>query len=98
LHFNDTRFIGWPTAMSTSPDRRQGTRRRTPAIGTITSEDGSRVYACTTDNVSESGALLHIGTDALMPTIFKLNVPDEKLDCLCKIIWRIDRQIGVQFI
>jgi hypothetical protein len=84
--------------MSTKPDRRQDKRHRAPATGTITSEDGSRVYSCTTDNVSESGALLQIATDALMPSIFKLNVPGEKLDRVCKIIWRIDRKIGVEFI
>jgi hypothetical protein len=81
--------------MSTDSDRRQGARRRAPAIGTITSEDG---YACATDNISESGALLHVATDALLPTFFKLSVPDEKLDRRCKMVWRIERQIGVAFI
>jgi hypothetical protein len=84
--------------MSTDSDRRQGARRRAPAVGTITSEDGARVYACATDNISESGALLHVATDALLPTFFKLSVPDEKLDRHCKMVWRIERQIGVAFI
>ena len=54
--------------------------------------------ACIVENVSETGALLHLTAAAVLPKTFFLFVPDDRVLLRCKTV-RVDgRHIGVEFI
>src|SRR5882757_43223 len=82
------------TAMSVSQpeaeviSRRKHPRRRTNAPGT----------PCILENVSDGGAGLRFETNILLPPVFTLSVPAERVDRRCEVMWRDGYRVGVSFV
>jgi hypothetical protein len=78
--------------------RRKHVRRRTNAPGTIQVYDGAPGIPCVLENISDGGAGLRFETNILLPPVFTLDVPAEKVDRRCEVMWRDGNRIGVSFV
>src|SRR5712671_4304495 len=92
------------TAMSASQpeaeviSRRKHPRRRTNAPGTIEVYEGAPGIPCILENVSDGGAGLRFETNILLPPVFTLSVPAERVDRRCEVMWRDGYRVGVSFV
>ena len=68
--------------------RRKHPRRRSDAPG----------IPCTLENISDGGAGLRFETNILLPPVFTLSVPAEKVDRRCEVMWRDGNRVGVSFV
>jgi hypothetical protein len=78
--------------------RRKHIRHRSDAPGTIAVFDGAPGIPCTLENVSIGGACIRFETNILLPPVFTLSVPAEKVDRRCELMWRDGNRIGVSFV
>jgi hypothetical protein len=78
--------------------RRKHVRRRTNAPGTIQIFDGAPGIPCILENLSDGGAGLRFETNILLPPVFTLSVPAEKVDRRCEVMWRDGNRVGVSFV
>ena len=77
-------------------DKRKATRRRTLESGTIIL--GKKAHLnCTVRDLSELGARLDVQGKFAIPAIFQFIMTGLPLR-ICKVAWRTDRQIGVEFV
>jgi PilZ domain-containing protein len=77
-------------------EQRRQLRRRVLKAGKIGFNRGS-VIDCTVRNISEHGALLQVASPLGIPDSFELELDGEKILWKCRVIWRKERQIGVEF-
>ena len=82
-------------------DRTDVDRRRPPARKRLLKTGkillGAHAVPCTVRNLSETGACLQIQTTAGLPSKFRFvmeGLPPQQ----CKIIWRDDTKVGVNFV
>lgn len=75
-------------------ERRPAPRMRMLKSGKILL--GKHVVPCTVRNLSETGACLQVQTTAGLPSQFSFAMADQP-PRICKIIWRDDTKMGVQF-
>jgi hypothetical protein len=78
--------------------RRKHPRRRSDAPGTIEVYEGAPGIPCTLENISDGGAGLRFATNILLPPVFTLSVPAEKVDRRCEVMWRDGNRVGVSFV
>ena len=78
--------------------RRKHPRRRSDAPGTIEVYEGAPGIPCTLENISDGGAGLRFETNIMLPPVFTLSVPSEKIDRRCEVMWRDGNRIGVSFV
>src|SRR5215212_4780845 len=88
---------------SRSPDwvqRRKSARRRVNLKAAIFSEDGAALICpCTLADVSQGGTKLMVERPSTVPETFVLMLSSgARLHRKCKIQWRSETAIGVQFI
>jgi hypothetical protein len=79
-------------------EKRKTTRRalRYPAM--IEPDDGSALIRCELCDASQKGAQLHVDDPNGVPDEFTLLLGyDGKARRRCKVIWRTDSEIGVEF-
>ncbi len=60
--------------------------------------DGKSVIDCTVRNLTDTGASLEVGTPVGIPDTFELSIPLDNLKRKCRVTWRQERKIGVQFV
>jgi hypothetical protein len=61
-------------------------------------DDGTRI-PCVVWDISEGGARLAAPRPAALPPAFKLRLTsDGDAGRLCRVVWRNDRQLGVEFV
>ena len=53
--------------------------------------------ACSVDNLTSTGAGLHVGTTFGLPRVFQLNVDGEPQARHCRVIWTEGKRLGVSF-
>jgi len=71
---------------------------RTNAPGTIEVYEGAPGIPCILENVSDGGAGLRFETNILLPPVFTLSVPAERVDRRCEVMWRDGYRVGVSFV
>jgi len=77
-------------------EQRRVVRRRVLKAAKIGFNRGS-IIDCTVRNMSETGALLQVASPLGIPDSFDLMLDGEKTLWACRVIWRKERQIGVEF-
>ena len=76
-------------------NQRKAARRRILKSGTIIL--GKKAHLpCSVRNLSEAGARLEVQATFEIPSTFLFAMPGRQLRT-CKVIWRTDRQLGVDF-
>jgi hypothetical protein len=85
---------GLSCAMS---DYRRARRQRTLKAGRIVFNQKSSVFDCTVRNLSRTGACLDVPSSIGIPAAFELVIEAVGTALSCRVVWRSDRRIGVQF-
>ena len=90
-------------AFSRSADwvqRRKSERRRVNLMAVILAEgDGTKICQCTMADVSQGGTRLMVEQPSLIPESFVLVLAHgARIHRKCKVRWRSETAIGVQFI
>jgi hypothetical protein len=78
-------------------ERRRFPRHRTLKSGKIVVQSGRSVVDCTVRNLSAQGALLLVTSLAGIPETFELVLETSGEHQLCRIAWRGEDRIGVEF-
>jgi hypothetical protein len=82
-----------------SADKRDSRRRSIMAPGVVTGGAKKPLQICFVENLSASGAKLRLNIPDDVPDQFTLLLSrDGKISRNCRIVWRSDREIGVQFL
>jgi PilZ domain len=76
-------------------ERRGNQRHRTLKAGTISFGGGA--IDCTVRNLSEKGAALDVVSPLGIPDRFILVIESDRLQLPCRVVWRKEKRIGVQF-
>ncbi|GGB42897.1 hypothetical protein GCM10011316_13550 [Roseibium aquae] len=79
-------------------ERRTVNRAETRKQARIIHAAPSRVTDCLVRNASAVGALLVVPEDAVLPTGFLLDIPEDQALIPTKVIWREGSQVGVRFV
>ena len=58
---------------------------------------GGDKYPCVVRDISSTGAALEFSDLIRIPDGFTLIMPDERLKLPCRVVWRRDYRVGVQF-
>jgi len=53
--------------------------------------------SCSVDNLTESGAGLHVGTTFGLPKVFRLTIDGEAQTRYCRVVWTDGKRLGVSF-
>jgi hypothetical protein len=78
-------------------ERRKAPRNRMLKAGRITAKDHRGSIDCTIRNMSANGACLNVASPLGIPDIFDLVVDADHSTHTCRVIWRKEKQIGVEF-
>src|SRR4051794_6266924 len=54
-------------------------------------------YSCPVRNLSENGAALEVPYAAIIPHEFQLTIQSDQARRHCRVIWRKENRLGVQF-
>jgi hypothetical protein len=76
-------------------ENRRANRRRVLKGGTI--EFDRSAYSCTVKNLSEVGAALELPYTAPVPTEFRLVIEADRVIRPCRVVWRKENRLGVEF-
>ncbi len=78
-------------------DRRKDTPSPTHLLGIIKFGAAGQQMSCSVDNLTESGAGLHVGTTFGLPKVFRLTVDGEAQTRYCRVVWTDGKRLGVSF-
>ncbi len=78
-------------------ERREASRHRTLKAGKIVVHPHTSVFDCTVRNLSPKGALLIVASLAGIPDKFDLMVGDAGEQHPCRVVWRGEDRLGVEF-
>ncbi|OAF00700.1 pilus assembly protein PilZ [Bradyrhizobium centrolobii] len=76
-------------------ERRSKARHRVLKAGTI--EFGGGAIDCTVRNFSHTGAALDVTSPVGIPEHFTLFIQADGTHLSCRVVWRKEKRIGVQF-
>jgi hypothetical protein len=79
-------------------DRRDVTRTRILRNAKIIVPRRSSVIHCTVQNITSGGACLKVANTYGLPDTFELTFEHGRTRRACRIAWRTDDQIGVEFV
>jgi hypothetical protein len=77
-------------------EKRRSPRRRVLKAGTIVSPHIARTD-CTVRNLSDGGACLEVAAAAAIPDHFDLFMTTDRSAHACRVAWRSEARIGVEF-
>ena len=78
-------------------DRRKDTRSPTHLRGIIKFGAAGQQMSCSVDNLTQSGAGLHVGTTFGLPKVFRLTIDGEAQTRYCRVVWTDGKRLGVSF-
>jgi len=78
-------------------DRRTDTRVSTHLRGLIKYGAAGQQMPCSVDNLTSTGAGLHVGTTFGLPRVFQLSVDGEPQARHCRVVWTEGKRLGVSF-
>jgi hypothetical protein len=79
-------------------ERRRVLRQRTLKAGRIVIGPRTSAVECTVRNLSPAGALLLVPSVAAIPDGFELVLEAANVRRACRVIWRGDSRVGVEFV
>jgi hypothetical protein len=79
-------------------ERRQAPRARTLKSGKIIFKMRRTSIECTIRNLSDRGALLIVSNLALIPESFELELEATRVRYDCRVKWRGEDRLGVEFV
>lgn len=79
-------------------ERRSEIRKRTLKGGKIVFNNRASVMTCTIRDLSQSGARLCLASTVGLPDRFSLLHEGDDASWECRVVWRAERQLGIQFI
>lgn len=74
---------------------RDSARKAALLPGTISF--GEQRLDCVVLNLSAQGASLSLNADATIPFAFDLTIDGERRHRRCRVVWRMERQLGISF-
>ncbi len=77
-------------------ENRNIARRRVLKAGKIAFNQAG-IIDCTVRNISETGACLQVASPLGIPESFNLILNGEPAPKPCRVVWRKEKQIGVEF-
>ncbi len=81
-----------------SEERRTETRQRMLKSGSVSPDGRLTVFDCVVRNLSESGARIKVQAQHAIPSELIFSLKDSALRTNAKVIWRNDKELGLQFI
>jgi len=78
-------------------ERRQFPRHRTLKSGKIVVQPRASVFDCTVRNLSPKGALLVVASLSRIPETFDLVLETSGEQHPCRVVWRGEDRMGVEF-
>jgi hypothetical protein len=79
-------------------ERRSVPRTRTLKSGKILVQDHTSLVDCTVRNLTPKGALLLVPSLAGVPENFELILESKRTHHQCRVAWRGENRVGVEFI
>jgi PilZ domain-containing protein len=78
-------------------ERRQDTRVSTHRRGTIKFGPTGQVLSCTVEDLTATGAGLHVASTFGLPRVFQLTIDGEIGSKHCRVVWTDGKRVGVSF-
>lgn len=78
-------------------ERRQDTRVSTHRRGTIKFGPTGQELSCTVEDLTATGAGLHVASTFGLPRVFQLTIDDEIGSKHCRVVWTEGKRVGVSF-
>lgn len=88
----------WGFEMSGAEEKRKSVRKRTLKKGTIVFNNRYCSASCTVRNESETGVLLEIDNNHLIPSHVELNIIPGTIYRPIQVMWRTEEAIGVKYV
>ena|SRR5450631_1325875 len=79
-------------------DKRQATRRKVLKSAIAAYHDRHCTVACVVRDISATGARLRVESSVDVPDTFELIIELDGLEAKCKVVWRLQKELGIQFI
>ena len=88
-----------PTIANTVPveDRRAHRRQRMFKSGAVSPDGHFCAIGCTVRNLSETGVRIQVGVQSAIPSNFVFQMKDGSIRTKARIVWRHEKEIGVNF-
>jgi PilZ domain-containing protein len=80
-----------------SRDRRKSKRVPRLSQAALVSLTDVVILDCVLQDISSTGARIHVEEPVLVPDYFKLKVPGARLIPRCRVRWRSGKDFGVEF-
>lgn len=79
------------------PEKRRAPRQRVIKGAHISFKERGAAIDCVVRNLSDSGACLKVESPVGIPETFDLVIETDQSVRPCRVVWRKDTQIGVEF-
>jgi hypothetical protein len=79
-------------------EKRTIARQRTLKGATVVFSDGQFTYKCLIKNLTPTGASLEFSSTDGVPNQFQLVFEDRSPTRTCKVVWRTEKRLGVEFV
>jgi len=82
----------------TQDERRQDTRVSTHRrAGSLSSAPAGQELSCTVEDLTTTGAGLHVPSAFGLPRVFRLTIDGEVGSKHCRVVWTDGKRVGVSF-
>jgi hypothetical protein len=78
-------------------ERRQGARVITHRRGVIKFGPAGQEISCSVEDLTATGAGLHVASTFGLPRVFRLTIDGENTAKHCRIVWTDGKRVGVAF-
>lgn len=85
------------TDPQTLNERRQDTRVSAHRRGVIKFGPAGHELSCTVEDLTTTGAGLHVPSTFGLPRVFRLTIDDEVGSKHCRVVWTDGKRVGVSF-
>ncbi len=85
------------TDPQTLSERRQDARISAHRRGIIKFGPAGQELSCTVEDLTVTGAGLHVASTFGLPRVFRLTIDDEVGSKHCRVVWMDGKRVGVSF-
>ena len=79
-------------------ERRQAERHKTHKAAQLACGDGPPIIGCIVSDLSRTGACLEVDRSVHISSLFNLVFESDGSMRACRIVWRTEQRMGVQFV
>lgn len=76
---------------------RRAQRERTLLQARVSFAGGSMSFPCIVTQISATGAKISVKDETVMPEHFQISIPQRRIDCEARLVWRRAGHAGVAF-